>query len=1819
MNLERHCGSTFLWNFSIGFCASRNLHRFILLFLWITVGTRCLAQGQPGALSPGSASSPGPIVSSSNGSNVNFSWSQTPGTASYRLNIRDVTTDSVNGPLYYFTNSGASSTTITLTLSSRHAYKWNVYAWSGANATGNATLSTNAWFRFLNPPYLERPGNYSSTPPLPKVLSLTPSIQWDTVPESDGYWFYLSQYPYGPGNIVYNTGFGVSINSVQLPAGVLQPGVSYAWNMTSLWGTDESPTLGRALYFTVDTLPSAPSYVEAEWISNYIVVAWQDNAINESGFGIERKSGVGGTYSQIATVPANTVWFTNNTSLSSGVVYYYRVFAYNGIGNSDYGNETYAPLPALPDAPSNLTASGSQNGISLTWQDNSSNETGFYIQRRQGDSYTYFSIGANQGRYLDESVTQSTQYCYTISATNSAGNSVPTSEACATYNGSSPPPYAIIVGNTTPVTGSVNFYGSASQGTGLQFVWTSSNGQTSYTANPQFQFNSPGLYGVSLTVTDSFLRTSSASVTINVQAANIGHTTLTVAGADPVVLSTGNYIQSRNDLRLSGKGFPFVFNRFYNSKFSALSGKPIGFGWTFSYNRQLVDTGSNVLVSLGDGSTWTFFQTNGAYISEPGFYETLITNADGTWSLTDKAQTVSLFNTNGSLASITDKNGNALTCFYSGGVLSSIQDTAGRPINFTTNSYGCISSMSDPIGRCIQFQYDAFTNLSAVIDANKNTNTYGYDSNHQMTDATNALGVHYIHNQYDQTNFTVTSQCDAYNNWTYFAYDFINRITVQTNVLGKTSTHWFDTNLLETNVLDEANNQQVFFYDKNRNRTYIKDKNGNVTQYAYDSLGNVTNKTDALTNVTTILYDSLNNPISRADALNNVTTFGYDERGNITFTTNALKIITSVQYYPGGLPYIVTDGRGFSTTNYYDSAGNLTNTIDSAGASTTFQYDVAGRRTGQIDALNHPSSFGYDNDDNLTNSVNALGYTNSFIYDANNNRTSSTDPRGATTTNVFDLKDRLIAVLAPLNHTNGVFYDALDRKIATFDALGHQTGYGYDDVGDLTAVTNALNEVTHYNYDPNGNQTSVIDPTTHYITNFFDALNRKVVTIDISISTNLTAYDALGRVFATTNANNQVTQFFYDGINRLTNVVDSANNPVFFDYDNDGNRIHVTDPNGHTWTNVFDGVSRLIEQDDPIGHAMMFHYDSVGNLTNKLTANNDNIVYGYDAINELTNIVYPSGPPVTFAYDSVGNCTNMVDSLGTTTWQLDLLNRLKSITDPYGQTVGNDFDANGNRVTLTYPGNKAVNYGFDALNRMVALTNWLNGVVSYGYDTRGNLTAQTNANETVVAYGYDIADRIVTLTNSASDASVVAAYTLVLDGVGNHRQEANNQPLFPILLNQTNNCTYDLDNRLLTVDDQTVVHNPNGDLTNIGTNTYAYDFEDRLITLTNGLTTGTYVYDGHGNRLSYAVGGQARRCVLDRVGALTQVLVENDTNNAPAAYYVYGLGLEERITPGGTVAAYQYSIQGSTVAITDSGGNVTDSYAYDSFGVLANSDGASPQPFRYLGRYGIVDDGTGLLFARARYFSPQLGRFISKDQLTSRDGDGQGLNRYIYALNNPLLLVDVNGFSGQEMSPTIGTQVENSLYGIMLDLGNETIGVGNGVYLWIQGVFYLPAFAVNTVQHPSSAGQQIVDGFESDLKSLFSGDPHRTGQVIGELLPGLLLDGLGEAGVAETSIGTVDQYALKAAKSDWYPKMKRGFSESQESIWLNAGDVWKYGTTKNPATRYSQTFLQETGGGLIYERQFAGGLGDALSSEKNAILDYLKQNGVLPPGNKIIK
>jgi RHS repeat-associated protein len=110
----------------------------------------------------------------------------------------------------------------------------------------------------------------------------------------------------------------------------------------------------------------------------------------------------------------------------------------------------------------------------------------------------------------------------------------------------------------------------------------------------------------------------------------------------------------------------------------------------------------------------------------------------------------------------------------------------------------------------------------------------------------------------------------------------------------------------------------------------------------------------------------------------------------------------------------------------------------------------------------------------------------------------------------------------------------------------------------------------------------------------------------------------------------------------------------------------------------------------------------------------------------------------------------------------------------------------------------------------------------------------------------------------------------------------------------------------------------------------------------------------------------------------------------------------------GAVRHYLADALGSVTALADENGAVKTTYSYDPFGQVAAGGEASDNPFQYTGR---ENDGTGLYYYRARYYSPELQRFISEDPI----GLAGGVNYYAYAGNSPLSHVDPVGLEGEKI------------------------------------------------------------------------------------------------------------------------------------------------------------------------------------------------------------
>ena len=184
-------------------------------------------------------------------------------------------------------------------------------------------------------------------------------------------------------------------------------------------------------------LPAAPTSLNAVAInSNRIDLTWHDNATNETGYTVQRRTETTLTWSTIAYTAADSVSFSD-IGVYDGTKYFYRIYASNGGGNSAPSNVTNAVTPMQP--PTYLNAVQLEGAaIQLTWQDNSSSELGYYIERKLGPAGTYAvidSVSSNVTAFTDSTGVPGNEYFFRVRAYNSDVASVYSNEVHLTLTG----------------------------------------------------------------------------------------------------------------------------------------------------------------------------------------------------------------------------------------------------------------------------------------------------------------------------------------------------------------------------------------------------------------------------------------------------------------------------------------------------------------------------------------------------------------------------------------------------------------------------------------------------------------------------------------------------------------------------------------------------------------------------------------------------------------------------------------------------------------------------------------------------------------------------------------------------------------------------------------------------------------------------------------------------------------------------------------------------------------------------------------------------------------------------------------------------------------------------------------------------------------------------------------------------------------------------------------------------------------------------------------------------------------------------------------
>ena len=260
-------------------------------------------------------------------------------------------------------------------------------------------------------------------------LNPTPTMQWNAAARADTYNLQISTTASFTSIVLNQT--GITNTSFDIAPGTLNWNTRYYWRVNARnSGGVSSWSTTRYFNTAYGPPPAAPSNLSATAVStSQINLVWQDNSGDETGFRIERKTGVSGSYAQIASVSAGVTSYSN-TRLTSNTTYYYRVRAYNLGGNSNYSSETYnTTLPPPPSSPSLTSPANRANGVSVTptlqWNPSSGAAT-YNVQISTSSSFSSTIVSATgisaTAYTVSTPLNHSTRYYWRVAAVGPTGS-----------------------------------------------------------------------------------------------------------------------------------------------------------------------------------------------------------------------------------------------------------------------------------------------------------------------------------------------------------------------------------------------------------------------------------------------------------------------------------------------------------------------------------------------------------------------------------------------------------------------------------------------------------------------------------------------------------------------------------------------------------------------------------------------------------------------------------------------------------------------------------------------------------------------------------------------------------------------------------------------------------------------------------------------------------------------------------------------------------------------------------------------------------------------------------------------------------------------------------------------------------------------------------------------------------------------------------------------------------------------------------------------------------------------------------------------------
>ena len=692
------------------------------------------------------------------------------------------------------------------------------------------------------------------------------------------------------------------------------------------------------------------------------------------------------------------------------------------------------------------------------------------------------------------------------------------------------------------------------------------------------------------------------------------------------------------------------------------------------------------------------------------------------------------------------------------------------------------------------------------------------------------------------------------------------------------------------------------------------------------------------------------------------------DRGSLAFSTGeglhdyreefaSYQVASKGDITPDGLD------KGILVREYIEKAGRKLEETDMLGNTSKYYYNKLGQ-------LIKVSSFGEGNEvskgaelalpvpsgGTAGRSESEMSST-SFTYDKLGRLAKTEDEIGRVTGRVYDPEGRVAERINPLDDKSFVNYDKYGRVVSKSGAGAYPLSFEYNSFGEINAYADANGSKTQFEYDTAGR------------------LVKRIWTDGSVVSYSYNDKGLLSKKLE----GKKTTIYDYDEFNRLAKI-EIYQNPqksvTTLKHDTSGKLVEISDENGKIIFS-YDSFGRMTSEKGSVGE-IYYEYNSQGLLSAKLCVLNSKefkTAYSYDNFDRITQVSSPAGT-YSYTYNNKGRIASL--SFG------DVI--IRNEYDKAERLVSKSFTAGDSKTQLA-------TYEYDKLDRRVKAE--VNGVKwSYGYDEYNQLTSASSSDGYI--YGYDF------------------------DKIGNRKSAVLSEKGSEII---KTDFEY---NALNQIANQGFQYDAYGNLIKSQDTEYVYDLNNRLTEVRKPNVTVKYSYDPLGQRIKSEefTAGDVKTAKVTQF-LMSGMVEQARITNSVAQYHTLGLDLAQSLTAtggvGAVLASTSYVIPSNSDTLTPAGKasdeTLTLSYLYDGNGnVIASTDSRTIIAKLAYSPFGEKLSGADLSFAFStkaldasglsyygfRFFSAQIGRWMSKDPIEER-GVQLLSNNYLNIVSNKIL------------------------------------------------------------------------------------------------------------------------------------------------------------------------------------------------------------------------